>query len=239
MDFPVTTQKEVVEQFLQNQKFSRKIIFSTYQSCKIIPKGFSFDLGIFDEAHKTAGREETNFAYALKDENISIAKRLFLTATPRHYDIKKVDKEGDLRLVFSMDDTKVYGQICHKLSFADAAKQEIICKYKVVISLVVSEEVDRELLKRGEVIIKGDPIKAQRVANLLALTNAVERYGVKRVFTFHNSVKAAQSFTADSNEGISTFLNDFKTFHVNGEMPTSKRELIMLEFQRGFQSCNV
>ena len=56
LDFPVTTQKEVVEQFLQNQKFSRKIIFSTYQSCKIIPKDFSFDLGVFDEAHKTAGR---------------------------------------------------------------------------------------------------------------------------------------------------------------------------------------
>jgi len=231
LDFAVTTDKTIVERFLKNQIFSRKIIFSTYQSCQIIPKGFTFDFGVFDEAHKTAGREGTNFAYALKDENISIAKRLFLTATPRHYNVNKKDKEGNQTLVFSMDDPTVYGRICHKLSFASAAKQGIICNYKVIISLVVSEEVDRELLKRGEVIINGDPIKAQRVANLLALTNAVERYNVKRVFTFHNSVKAAQSFTNDSSEGISTFLNDFQTFHVNGEMPTSKRELIMKEFK--------
>ncbi len=230
-DFPVTTSTADVEKFLDAKNTQRKIIFSTYQSCNIIPKDFSFDLGIFDEAHKTAGREGTNFAYALKDENVSIAKRLFLTATPRHYDVRKKDKEGDLRLVFSMDDASVYGQVCHALSFAQAAKEKIICQYKVLISLVTSDMVDRELLKRGEVIVKGDPVKAIRVANLLALTNAVERYGVKRIFTFHNSVKAAQSFTADSGEGIATFLNDFATFHVNGEMPTNKRELIMKEFK--------
>jgi hypothetical protein len=39
------------------------------------------------------------FAHSLKDENIHIRKRLFLTATPRHYDIRHRDREGDFRIV--------------------------------------------------------------------------------------------------------------------------------------------
>ena len=236
-DFPVTTKTEEVARFLQQNAGRRTIIFSTYQSCKMLPADCAFDLGIFDEAHKTAGREGTNFSFALKDENVSIKKRLFLTATPRHYDVNKKDKEGEFKLVCSMDDTAVYGEISHKLSFVEAAKQKIICPYKVIISLVVSDEinrapkVDRSLLKHGEVVVEDDVIKAQRVANLLALTNAVERYGAKKIFTFHSSVEAAHSFAVDPSAGIMSFLKNFSAFHVNGQMVTSKRESFMKEFR--------
>ncbi len=82
----------------------------------------AFDLGIFDEAHKTAGREGANFGFALEDRNLQIAKRVFLTATPRHYDVRKKDKEGDKALVYSMDQPATYGPIVHTLSFAEAAR---------------------------------------------------------------------------------------------------------------------
>ena len=36
LDFLVTTQKDIVEKFLQDQNISPKIIFSTYQSSKIV-----------------------------------------------------------------------------------------------------------------------------------------------------------------------------------------------------------
>ena len=98
LNFPVTTQTEDVARYLLNRNISQKIIFSTYQSCHVVaqamPDGFSFDLAIFDEAHKTASREAAHYAFALQDKNISIKKRLFLTATPRHYNINKKDKEG-------------------------------------------------------------------------------------------------------------------------------------------------
>ena len=234
LNFPVTTNSESVKRFL-NGKSKHKLIFSTYHSSKVVadglPQGFSFDLGIFDEAHKTAGREGTSFSFALKNENISIQKRLFLTATPRHYDVNKRNKDGDPQLVFSMDDQEIYGSISHKLSFASAASMEIICKYKIIISVVTEEMIDRELLKKGEVIVKGDVVKGNQIARALAMKNAIEEYGVKRIFTFHSSVKAAKSFTSPSGEGVSTHLEDFITFHVNGEMPTSRRELIMREFE--------
>jgi predicted helicase len=43
-----------------------QIVFSTYQSARAVGEAVqgmdAFDLGIFDEAHKTAGREGRNFS---------------------------------------------------------------------------------------------------------------------------------------------------------------------------------
>ena len=62
-----------------------------------------FDLALFDEANQTAGRAGVHFGFALTDQNLPLLKRLFLTATPRHYDVRHRDREGDARLVYSMD----------------------------------------------------------------------------------------------------------------------------------------
>lgn len=235
LDFPVTTEKETVERFLLNQSIQRKIIFSTYQSSKIVAQAMSssfyFDLAIFDEAHKTASRQGANYTFALHDKNLSIKKRLFLTATPRHYNIDKKDKEGDQQVVFSMDDQSTYGQIAYQLSFRAAVQQDLICDYKVIISVVTSEMINRELLKQGEVLVQGDIIKAQRIANILAVQSAVEKYELKKIFSFHSSVSAAKSFTVKTNEGIGAYLLDFTTTHVNGDMSTSKRDEALVEFK--------
>jgi len=235
LPFPVGTDSEAVKEFFSKRTGGVKIVFSTYQSAHVVAEGMTaksgFDFGIFDEAHKTAGRQGTKFAVALKDENLPIKKRLFLTATPRHYNVLKKDKEGEAELVYSMDDEAVYGRLVYELPFAEAAKKKIICGYKVLISVVTSEEVDEELLSKGEVLIKGDEIKARQVANQLALKRAVEKFPVKKAFTFHSFVKAAASFTSDGPEGLKTHLPEFETFHVSGAMPVSDRESLLHEFK--------
>lgn len=241
LDFPVTTDSATVSRFLSRPFDGVRIVFSTYQSAQVVAEGLPvgadgvalpFDLGIFDEAHKTASREGTRFSFALEDTNLPIRKRLFFTATPRHYDIRKKDKEGDNTLVYSMDRPEIYGPVVHTLSFADAARRGIICDYKVVISAVTSEMVNDELLKHGEVIVDGDAVKARQVALQVALQKAVEKYGVSRIFTFHGSVAAARSFTSGDGEGIRSHLPDFTTLHVSGEMPTSRREDQMKAFRQ-------
>lgn len=241
LDFPVTTDSAVVRRFLGKPFDGVKIVFSTYQSAQVVAEGLPvgadgiaqpFDLGIFDEAHKTASREGTRFSFALEDRNLPIRKRLFFTATPRHYDVRKKDKEGDSTLVYSMDKPEIYGPVVHTLSFAEAARRGIICDYKVVISVVTSAMVDDHLLRHGEVVVDGDTVKARQVALQIALQKAVEKYGVSRIFTFHGSVKAARSFTADDGEGIVQHLPDFTTLHVSGEMPTARREDQMKAFRQ-------
>jgi predicted helicase len=64
-----------------------------------------------------------NFALALDDKNLPIRKRLFLTATPRHYNPHDRDREGEARLLFSMDNPAVYGPQACRLTFAEAARR--------------------------------------------------------------------------------------------------------------------
>jgi superfamily II DNA or RNA helicase len=235
LDFQVSTDAASVRSFLDAPFAGVKMIFSTYQSASVVgaamQPGAAFDFAVFDEAHKTAGREGRNFAFALEDKNLPIRKRLFLTATPRHYSPLSKSKDGDAQLVFSMDKTETYGTQVYRLPFGEAAKRGIICRYKVIISVITSQQVTNELLSRGEVLVNGDAIRARQVANQIALKDAIEKYGVNKVFTFHSTVASAASFTNRGNEGVATHLPEFKTLHVNGAMPTARRERVMREFR--------
>lgn len=235
LDFEVTTAPIDVKRFLENDYAGVKVVFSTYMSAAVVGEAVKgrniFDLGIFDEAHKTAGREGKNSAFALSDKNLPLKKRLFMTATPRHYNVLKRDKEGDAKLVYSMDVPESYGAVVHKLPFAEAARAGIISRYKVVISVVTSEMVQKELLSRGKVLVERDEVHAQQVANQIALATAVEKHGVGKIITFHKNIKSAQSFTADGPEGIVTHLKGFSVFHINGTMPSAEREKLMGEFK--------
>lgn len=234
LDFAVTTQAADVRRFLERPNDSVRLVFSTYQSSQVVAEAVAdlppFDFGVFDEAHKTAGRDGARFALALKDENLPIARRLFLTATPRHYDVAKKDKFGDSKILFSMDVPETYGQVAHRLSFSAAAKAGIITDYKVIISVVTSEMVTNEALQRGVVLVEEDEVKARQVANQIALKSAIEKYNVSKVFTFHSTVNAAKSFTFEGPEGISTHLEGFHCAHIEGAMTTARREQLLREF---------
>ena len=240
LDFPVTTEKAKVREFLAAPGDGVRIVFSTYQSARIVGEASrrigAFDLAIFDEAHKTAGREGANFGFALENRNRQIAKRVFLTATPRHYDVRKENKEGDKTLVYSMDQPATYGPLVHTLSFARAAKRDIVCDYKIIISVVTSEMVNAELLSRGEVIVAGDVIPARTVANQIAIQKACDAHDLKKIFSFHRSVASAKDFTGDTASSIRTHLPDYETYHVNGEMRTASRERAMRAFREAERS---
>ena len=130
LEFRVVTNSAEVRRFIESDSETIKVVFSTYHSSPVVSEGVlglgPFDVAIFDEAHKTTGPQAGLFAHCLKDENIRVHKRLFFTATPRHYDIQHRDKEGDFR-IFSMDDETIYGPRAYTLTFGSAARQGIIC----------------------------------------------------------------------------------------------------------------
>lgn len=240
LDFPVTTDPSVLNSFLNREYDGVRLVFSTYQSLKVVIEASSgmspFDLGIFDEAHKTAGRPELRFGLALDDKNVLIRKRLFMTATPRHYTIAQRDKEGEAKLLFSMDVPEVYGPVVYSLPFTDAVKAGIICGYRIVISVVTSKMVTDEAIRRSIVIVDGDEVKARQVANQIALASVVQKYGIKKAFTFHTSVSSAKSFVTDGPEGIATHLPQFQALHVNGSMNTADREKVMKAFRQASEA---
>ena len=237
--FRIDTDPEIVKNYLGQKNGKTKIVFVTYQSSQVISLAtrnlFQFDIGIFDEAHKTTGSSEGRFSLALKDENIKIRKRLFLTATPKHYDISKRDKHGEFK-VSSMDDERVYGKRAHTLTFGDAAAKRIICAYKILITVIDKRQVDDFALKNGITIVEGDWVNAKWVANQIAISRAVKQTKAKKVITFHSRVEAARKFAGDDVNGIKKFLNHFEVFHVNGKQKSNERKDLIAKFRNAPRS---
>jgi len=234
IDFKVDTDPELVKEFLNQKNNKVKVVFSTYQSSKIVGeaiKGLSpFDFAVFDEAHKTTGPKGGVFAFTLDDKNIAIKKRLFLTATPRHYDIKKRDKEGEFKVI-SMDDESIYGPRAHSLTFGSAASQGIICNYKVIISLIDKNQVDDFALKNGITLVENDKIGTRWVASQIALQQAIEKVNASKIITFHSRVKLAKEFSSETSHGIKRYLKDFEVMHVNGEQRSNERTGLIRQFK--------
>jgi superfamily II DNA or RNA helicase len=233
LEFSVTTEPKRVKSFLAGNKDGVNVIFSTYQSAEVVAdglKGQTVDLGIFDEAHKTTGDKEGLFAFGLSDKNIRIRKRLFLTATPRHYKLNKRDKDGDFQVV-SMNDEAVYGKVSYCLPFSAAVAAGIIVPYKVIISVSLNKEVDAELLRRGSTRVRRDEIQAKWVANQIALKRAIEKTGASKIITFHSRVNLAEEFACDSARGFQEHVKGFDVFHVNGGQNAADRKALLENFK--------
>lgn len=202
----VTTDPILVRTHLKQR--GMRVVFCTYQSAPLL-KGFKFDLGIFDEAHKTAGRSDKSFGFALHDANIGIGKRLFFTATPRMVRLPVDSDETDE--VASMDDPQVYGPRFYDLPFREAVDQKIICDYKLVVS-TVEEDVDTE----------------HHTALQVSLQKSMDARGIKKVFVFNRSVDASRLFASDT-EGFDASV---QVFHVDGGMSTEERSKIIAAFKK-------
>jgi len=233
LEFTVTTEAKQVESFLARNRTGVNVIFSTYQSAEVVAaglKGAQVDFAVFDEAHKTTGPKEGLFAFGLSDENILIKKRLFLTATPRHYDLRKRDKDGDF-ITVSMSDEKIYGKVSYRLSFSAAVAAEIIVPYKVIISVSLNKDLDDEMLRTSSTFVRRNEIQSKWVANQIALKRAIEKTAASKIITFHSRVNLAEEFASDSAQGFSEHVKGFNVFHVNGAQSAASRKDTLENFK--------
>jgi Predicted helicase len=196
IDIPVTTDSNVVAEYLKKNTKITSVLFSTYQSSKALSEatlksGICFDTTIFDEAHRTAGAQASIWSLALDDKNVPIKRRLFMTATPRIYapHITKKAKNEDV-LLCSMDDHTIYGEPVYKITFGQAIERDLITDYKVVVICITDAEV-RKLVKEGSSVITTDNQEwdAKALAKRLALAKALDAYGLKRYYVPRKSVR--------------------------------------------------
>lgn len=234
LSFPVHTDSTELRRFLRYKFNGVKVIFSTYQSSKVVAdatKGIAkLDFAIFDEAHKTTGRDNTSFSYCLHENNIKIKKRLFLTATPKHYNIAKRDRHGEISVV-SMDDNIIYGKRAHTLTFGKAVSEGIICKYKVIISVIEGNQINNKVLKKSHTNIELHNINSSWVASQLALTKAIRKTKSTKVITFHSRVSSAKAYASQSPKGLGQHINNYEIFHVNGKQNSCERKILINDFR--------
>lgn len=252
LDVPVTTDADSIIKFLVNVS-GKRVIFSTYQSVECIIEtirripGFTFDLAIYDEAHRTAGKSDNGlFNLALKDSNIPVKKRLFMTATERLVKPWIKDKlEQEEITVFSMDDESIYGPTFYKFTFGEAIKQKIISDYKIVVAGITNEDV-KSLIQTNRYLnvhtTSGEQISgvsADTLFKAFLLGKAIKTTGMKKVVSFHSSVAAAKEFVKIYTDFDCKFMSDqfgidkrtSAFLHVNGGQATSERSQAFRIFQ--------
>jgi superfamily II DNA or RNA helicase len=231
----VTTDKKDISKFLKNKNNNLKIVFTTYQSGKVTAqgaKGFKFDLGIMDEAHKTVGHGGKPMAHLIHQKNIKIKHRLFMTATERLF-------RGDKEEYLSMDDPRDYGDLIYQLSFKSAIEMRppIISDYKIITFGITAPEIEAVYNDNKFIQVKKeiDNITAREFATAIALRKAIKKLGIRNAISFHSSIRRANNFKKQQ-ELISKVYKEYgtlKSFHVSGAMATSQRASQMREFAEG------
>jgi superfamily II DNA or RNA helicase len=232
----VDTDIDKIADWLRKRNKKIKVVFTTYQSGKVIALASQkakklFDFGIFDEAHKTVGSKEKLFSYLLFDENIKIKKRVFMTATERRY-------KGSSDQILSMDNPKIYGDTFELMTFKEAIelKKPILTDYKVITVCIDDSEYQEYIENNTYVKPKkgkwNKEMEMKSLTSLIALRKAVNKYNIKHAITFHNSIAKAEAFQ-ESNENINQDYPSFKkvdTFHVTGKTNTAIRSKTLKDF---------
>lgn len=201
------------------------LVFSTYHSSGIIeqarPANYTFDIAVFDEAHRTTQDRDSQFSIALNDERIPCRRRLFMTATPR-FGALSGDSEDD---TLAMNNERLYGRICHQLSHQDAVAQGLICETKTIIGATSHAELKQFITQAS----KGNPSAILNIGQAIAIKRAMQAFGIKKVVTFHRTVAEAKHFSSQANVRRELGV---PCFFIHGGMSGEERQHILEEFEQ-------
>ena len=228
-----TTEPEDIKRTLKKRSNKKIIVLATYQSVHLLSEvvndiGYSFNIGIIDEAHRTVGQKDRSFSKILFDDQIKIGKRIFMTATEKFF--KNSSEE-----VVSMDDVEIYGETAYKLTIKEAIDLEVLTDY-VLKSLVVTEEEIRELIQENVLVNDDSGIITREymkeIAACIAILDSIENDGIKHILTYHRTIASAKRFQSLIFK-ISTMKNVvLNTYHINGtETKGNSRTKILTAFQ--------
>ncbi|WP_329317972.1 DEAD/DEAH box helicase [Streptomyces sp. NBC_01262] len=187
-----------------------------------------FALAIADEAHRTAGSADKQWAAIHDNARISARRRLNLTATP------KMITPGDRTI--SMLDEKIYGKTAFRLSFATAIELGLLAGYQTVVPVVTDEQV-----RAAAAAVRGNPqflrvgntaLSPAMLATQLAVLRAAHTHGLRRMITFHNKVANAKWFAATLPHAVALLGPEERpqrvwAGHVHGGQPLAQRRKVL------------
>ncbi|CAL9278320.1 hypothetical protein SUDANB5_06851 [Streptomyces sp. SudanB5_2050] len=201
--FPSTT--DVRELIDWVRPFDTVTVFATYASLGLgtlerahqggLP---GWDLIVVDEAHRTSGGIGKPWAVVHDTTRIPALRRLYMTATPRLWQLGDDEAAGAPgELVASMDDDPAgpFGARCFTLTLSEAIDRGICAPYQVVCVDITDTQLQAAQLLGAEA--RSDEVRGARLAALqTALLKASSEEGFRRTLTFHHQVKEAEAFAA-------------------------------------------
>lgn len=265
-----TNVNQIIAQF-QALDFSKNegltVVFSTYQSIEVIskaqkmlekanPKYSSFDLIICDEAHRTtgvtlAGEDESAFTKVHKNEFLNAKKRLYMTATPRLYDLETKSKAAQAEAILcSMDEPSLYGEEIYRIGFGQAVDLNLLTDYKVLI--LTLNENDVPLAIQQQIKDENNEIDLDDASKLIGCINALSKQvlgdaglimdadpePMKRAVAFCQSINVSKKITNTFNTATNTYIDSLpkdkkermvsiESNHIDGSMSAPKRDELL------------
>ncbi|MFF7414898.1 DEAD/DEAH box helicase [Streptomyces lydicus] len=200
--FPNTTDVEELAGWVR--PFDRVTVFATYASLGLgtlerahkagLP---SWDLIVVDEAHRTSGRLGKPWAVVHDNTRIPSLRRLYMTATPRLWQLDEGSEGAPGELVASMEDDAdgPFGARCFTLTLSEAIDRGICAPYQVVCVDITDTQLQAAQLLGAEQ--RSDKVRGARLAALqTALLKASSEETFRRTLVFHQVVKEAEAFAA-------------------------------------------
>ncbi len=158
----------------------------------------AWDLIVVDEAHRVSGRIGKPWAVVHDNQKIPSLRRLYMTATPRLWQLGDEDEAGAPgELVASMEDDPEgpFGSRCFTLTLSEAIDRGICAPYQVVCLDVTDTALQAAQLLGAEG--RSAEVRGARLAALqTALVKASAEEGFRRTLVFHHVVKEAEAFAA-------------------------------------------
>lgn len=209
-DITITTSPHALADLISTTP-GRVVIFSTYQSMSAVAAAarmlrergdgtFRYDAVLADEAHRTAGDATTDaFADVVLPRAMPVAKRLFMTATPRHV-VSRRRAPG----VRSMDNEGQYGKVTGDFPMRRGIDVGVLSDYQVNVLGVNLEEL--EAVTGVTVQVPDGTAGARwlresatgRRAHLDTVAVAVAKlaafHGRSRIMVFHSRIDRSREF---------------------------------------------
>jgi len=141
LNIEYTTNDLLIEKFISKESSNCKFIISTYDSChKLV--NYKFDFKIGDEAHHLVGSDLDITKRSF--HSIRSSKTLFMTATEKIINTNQPD-----RLIYSMDDKNIFGNLIDSKSIQWAITNNKITDYKILIVKNTESEINNIINNLG------------------------------------------------------------------------------------------
>ncbi|MFD7669275.1 Helicase associated domain protein, partial [Streptomyces sp. NPDC059788] len=200
--FPNTTDVDELVDWVR--PLDKVTVFATYASLGLgtlerahgagLP---GWDLIIVDEAHRCSGRIGKPWAVVHDNQKIPSLRRLYMTATPRVWQLDEDSEGAPGELVASMEDDPdgPFGSRCYTLTLSEAIDRGICAPYQVVCVDITDTQLQAAQLLGAEG--RSDEVRGARLAALqTALLKASSEEGFRRTLVFHHQVREAEAFAA-------------------------------------------
>ncbi|WP_405824358.1 Helicase associated domain protein [Streptomyces sp. NBC_00838] len=175
-------------------------VATTYASLRVIAEAHHahamapFDLLVSDEAHRSAGHRTKAWADVHRTSRVRASYRLYMTATPKVLLSTEADAD-EADDVVSMDNTDVYGEVCHRLTHAEARGLGLLAECRLRVPVVTDEQLHAAVQNGGPQMQSGrSAVSPRMLAAQIAVLKAAHQYDLTRIITFHNTVADARWF---------------------------------------------